>query len=118
MIVVILILVGVLVGLSVAAAARRWPTRSAGGPRPGVEAARAAGEAAGRHPRVGRLARRTDPEAATGLALTLALVVLVAGASRSPCWRRSCAGPPASSGSTAASPSGPTRTRRPSRSTP
>ena len=79
MILVILILVGVLVGLSVATAARRWPTRSAGGPPTGVEAARAAGQAAARHPRVGRLARRTDPEAATGLALTLALVVLVAG---------------------------------------
>ena len=67
MIVVILILVGVLVGLSVAAAARRWPTRSAGGPRPGVEAARAAGEAAGRHPPGGAARAAYRPRGGDGI---------------------------------------------------
>ena len=41
-----------------------------------------------------RLARRLDPEAATGLALTLALLVSSRAAWCSPCWRTSCAGTP------------------------
>ena len=77
--VVLLILVGGLVGLSVATAALRWPARSAGAPRTSVAAAREAGRAVARRPRLARFARRTDPEAATGLALTLALIVLVGG---------------------------------------
>lgn len=54
---------GLLAGAVAALAASRYPRGRRGGPEP----------------RAGRLAARLDPEAATGLALTLALVVLVGG---------------------------------------
>ncbi len=58
----LLVLISCAAALIVAFLARRWPRRAPDAP-----------------PAATRLARRMDPEAATGLALTLALVVLVAG---------------------------------------
>src|SRR5215218_4362872 len=55
--------------------ARRWPRTHAPG-----DAARRAGEAIREHtPPPSRYSARLDPEAATGLALTLALVLAIGG---------------------------------------
>ncbi|HVD38589.1 MAG TPA: phosphatase PAP2 family protein [Solirubrobacterales bacterium] len=71
-------LISILAGLGAAFLTRRYPGRASA---PAVvEVAREAGEHAGgaAAQRVGRAARR-DPEKATGLALTLALLVVLAG---------------------------------------
>ena len=62
MVLVVLLITGLLAGTVAALAASRYP-HGGSHPRPGA----------------GRLSARLDPEAATGLALTLALVVLVGG---------------------------------------
>ena len=75
------------------------PRRAAGrrarraAPRPGVEAARAAGEAAGRRPRAGAARAAHRPRGGDGTrADARAASCSSPAASRSPCWRRSCAG--------------------------
>jgi membrane-associated phospholipid phosphatase len=75
----LLVLVIVATGIAgaVAALSWRWPRSTE---PPAAETAREAGAAIRRHPgRGAALAARLDPEAATGLALTLALVVSVGG---------------------------------------
>src|SRR5437868_291690 len=58
----------------------RYPRLSAGSPAPAFEAARKAGEAVAKHPSLRRrVAPRFDPHAATGLALTLAMVLTISG---------------------------------------
>lgn len=74
----LLLLISVLAGLGAAFLARRYPG-SAGAPAV-VEVAREAGEhATGPAGRRAARAARLDPEKATGLALTLALLVVLAG---------------------------------------
>src|SRR5439155_966396 len=76
----VLILVAVAAGCAAGFAAWRYPRLSAGSPAPAFSAARKAGEVAAEHSRLrGALASRLDPNAATGLALTLALFVTMAG---------------------------------------
>jgi membrane-associated phospholipid phosphatase len=61
-------------------AAWRYPRLSAGSPAPAFQAARKAAEAVEKRPSLRRgVAPRLDPHAATGLALTLALVVTIGG---------------------------------------
>jgi membrane-associated phospholipid phosphatase len=69
----VLIAVALAAGGLVTFAARHWPA----GPKPVVVTAREA--ARGRPGRRGTLASRLDPEAATGLALTLALIMIFGG---------------------------------------
>lgn len=58
----------------------RYPRVSTPGPSSALEAARDLGESARRHPRLRKLlAGRLDPEAATGLALTAAMIVAIGG---------------------------------------
>ena len=74
----LLLLISVLAGLGAAALTRRYPGGAA--PPPVVEVAREAGEhATGTARRRAARAARLDPEKATGLALTLALVAVIAG---------------------------------------
>jgi membrane-associated phospholipid phosphatase len=78
--IVVLVIVAVAAGSLAALIAWRYPQLSRRGPSLSIATAERAGEAAGRHPRWrSRLARRLDPDSATGLALTLALLVGVAG---------------------------------------
>jgi undecaprenyl-diphosphatase len=72
----LLVLLAVAVAAVVSALAWRWSAPSRAPERPALEAGRSAGRALRRHP---ALAARLDPGAATGLALTLALLVIVAG---------------------------------------
>ena len=72
----LLVLLSAVSGLAVAGIARRWSAAGAGPPS-APEAAREAGEAVRR--RHGPVAARLDPRVATGLALTLAGVVIVIG---------------------------------------
>ena len=75
---IVLFLVALLAALAAHAVARRYPESPA--TLPTVDTARSLGEAAGHRARARRfLTGRFDPAAATGLALTLALVVVVAG---------------------------------------
>ncbi len=77
--ILLLLALGLSTGSLVALVAWRFPrpARSAPGP---LDPARAAGEAIGRHPRLrALLAARLDPAAATGLALTVALVLVIGG---------------------------------------
>jgi undecaprenyl-diphosphatase len=69
----VLVLIALAAGLSAAQIARLYTGASSGRAAPALEVAREAGRHAGR--RSGRL----DPEKATGLALTLAVVVMLAG---------------------------------------
>jgi membrane-associated phospholipid phosphatase len=74
----LLLLLSVLVGLGAAFLTRRYPSGS--GAADVVEAARAAGEhASGTAAQRAARTARTDPQRATGLALTLALLVVFAG---------------------------------------
>src|SRR6476646_3486376 len=58
----------------------RYPRVAAPAPAPALETARKVGEAVGKHPRLRRiLDSRLDPETATGLALTVALVLAIGG---------------------------------------
>jgi membrane-associated phospholipid phosphatase len=76
----VLILVAVFAGCSAGFAAWRYPRVAAGSPAPAFAAAREVGEQVATRPRLRRLlAVRLDPETATGLALTLALVVTIVG---------------------------------------
>ena len=71
----VLILVAVTAGCLACLAAWRYPRAEVGSPAPAMAAARAAGDHAASHPRRRRfVAARLDPAAATGLALTLALI--------------------------------------------
>ena len=75
-----LLLVLVIAALAAAVTVAALYARLTGTAPPASGAARRAGAAVGQHPRArGALARRLDPEVATGLALTLALVLIVAG---------------------------------------
>jgi len=72
----LLLIVATVAAGAVAALAWRWAAPG----KPATGAARRAGAAIGRHSRGrGALAGRLDPEVATGLALTLALVLIVGG---------------------------------------
>jgi membrane-associated phospholipid phosphatase len=76
----VLVIVAIGVAAAVAMLTLRWPRVAGTTARPAVVPARKAGAVMRRHPgRSSALAKRLDPEAATGLALTLALVVSVAG---------------------------------------
>jgi undecaprenyl-diphosphatase len=76
----LLVIVATLVAVAVALLILRWPRRGRRTAPPAIAPARKAGAAIRRHPSRGSaLAARLDPEAATGLALTVALVVTVGG---------------------------------------
>src|SRR5215218_1383082 len=76
----LLLTTAVAIGAAVTAAAWRWTHAAGRAAPPGMDAARTAGAALRRHPgRATSLAARLNPEAATGLALTLALAAIVAG---------------------------------------
>jgi undecaprenyl-diphosphatase len=77
----LLLLAAAIAAASVAAMlAWRWSGPAGPPAEPAAEAARSAGAALRRHPgQAGALARRLDPAGATGLALTLALAVIVVG---------------------------------------
>src|SRR5579864_4948601 len=76
--ILVLLLLALAVGSSVGALAWRYPRVRV--PAPTIGAARTIGKAAASHPGLRPLlARRLDPETATGLALTLALVLTVGG---------------------------------------
>lgn len=76
----VLILFALALGVVAALAAWRYPRLSAGSPAPAFEAARKAGEAVANRPSLRRrLAPRLDPHAATGLALSLALLLTLVG---------------------------------------
>jgi membrane-associated phospholipid phosphatase len=78
--IVVLVIVAVAAGSLAALITWRYPRLSRRGMSLSIAAAERAGEAAGRHPRWrSTLARRLDPDTATGLALSLALLVTVAG---------------------------------------
>jgi membrane-associated phospholipid phosphatase len=75
-----LVLVALCVACIATLAAWRYPRLSAGSPAPAFAAARKAGEAVAERPSLRRrLAPRFDPNAATGLALTLALALTIVG---------------------------------------
>jgi len=68
------------VGLVAGFVSWRYPRAASPGPSSTIEAAREIGKSARRHPRLrALLAARLDPETATGLALTAAMIVAVAG---------------------------------------
>jgi membrane-associated phospholipid phosphatase len=76
----LLILVALAVTCAATLCAWRYPRLSAGSPAPAFAAARKAGEAVEKRPSLRiRLAPRFDPHAATGLALTLALLLTIGG---------------------------------------
>src|SRR6476659_2486809 len=75
LIVATLVLVGALVGTASFYALRRWPALDRGAPSGAV---RAVGEQVRDAPQ-GFLRRRLDPETKTGLALTVALAIVVLG---------------------------------------
>jgi undecaprenyl-diphosphatase len=72
----LVVTVGVVVGL----VSRRYPRGTTPGPSSTIEAAREVGKEVGRHPRLrALLASRLNPETATGLALTVAMITVIAG---------------------------------------
>jgi undecaprenyl-diphosphatase len=76
----VLIFLALTVACAVGALTWRYPRIAAPSPTPALGVARKVGETAGAHPGLrGVLAPRLDPEAATGLALTLALLFTVGG---------------------------------------
>jgi len=76
----LLILIALAAACATGLAAWRYPRLSAGSPAPAFDAARKAGEVVASHSsRRNRLAPRFDPHAATGLALTLALLMTIGG---------------------------------------
>jgi membrane-associated phospholipid phosphatase len=76
----VLVIVATLIAGAVAALTWRWADSSRRARPPAAGTARKAGAAIGRRAGArGALAERLDPEVATGLALTLALVLVVAG---------------------------------------
>jgi membrane-associated phospholipid phosphatase len=77
---ILLILVALIAGAGAGLAAWRYPRITAGSPAPAFEAAHKVGEAAATHAGIrAALARRLDPKTATGIALTLALLVTIVG---------------------------------------
>jgi membrane-associated phospholipid phosphatase len=73
---VLALIVSVAVGLAV----WRYPRVLTPAPAPALDTARKVGETVGKHPRLRTiLDARLDPETATGLALTLALVLVIGG---------------------------------------
>jgi undecaprenyl-diphosphatase len=75
-----LVLIAFAAACTAALAAWRYPRLTVDSPAPGFEAARKAAEVVATRPTLRRrLAPRFDPYAATGLALTLALVVTIGG---------------------------------------
>lgn len=73
---VLVLTVGVVVGL----VAWRYPRVATRAPSSTIEAAREVGKTVRRHPRLrALLAARLDPETATGLALTVAMIAVIAG---------------------------------------
>jgi membrane-associated phospholipid phosphatase len=76
----VLILLAFCVACAATLAAWRYPRLSAGSPAPTFEAAQKTSEVVVNHPLLRRrLAARLDPQAATGLALTLALAMTIVG---------------------------------------
>ena len=76
----VLVIVATAVACAAALLTLRWPRHAGRTGPPAAGAARKAGAAIRRHPgRGSAIAARLDPETATGLALTLALVVTVGG---------------------------------------
>lgn len=76
----ILLALALAVGIAVFIGARRYPTAAGALPPASAAAGRQLGREAVRHPGLARLLRgRLDPATATGLALTLALLVAVVG---------------------------------------
>jgi undecaprenyl-diphosphatase len=76
----LLVLVAVGAGLGAGLAAWRYPRLSAGSPAPAFTAARKVGESAAAHSRFRHtIVSRLDASAATGLALTLALLLTIVG---------------------------------------
>jgi hypothetical protein len=74
---VVLVLIALLIGCAAAIAAWRYPYSASRGAAPTFEVARDAGQRVRRHPRLrAALSARLDPEKATGLALTLALILI------------------------------------------
>ncbi|HWI23151.1 MAG TPA: phosphatase PAP2 family protein [Baekduia sp.] len=78
MLLLVLICASLLVGCAVAAAARRYPQASPTG-RPTIDLAREAGATAARHHWRRVIEARRHPGTATGLALTLAGMMIIAG---------------------------------------
>jgi undecaprenyl-diphosphatase len=77
---VVLILVALAAMCASGFAAWRYPRLSVGSPAPAFDAARKAAEAVAKRPSLrSRLGPRFDPRAATGLALTLALLMTIGG---------------------------------------
>jgi membrane-associated phospholipid phosphatase len=71
---------GVTVAMTVGLVVWRYPRVAAPSPAPALETARKVGETVGKHPRLRAvLNARLDPETATGLALTLALLLAIGG---------------------------------------
>jgi membrane-associated phospholipid phosphatase len=76
----LLLLLALTVGLAVGLVAWRYPRNARPSPAPALDAARKVGETVGKHPRLRAvLDARLDPATATGLALTLALVLAMGG---------------------------------------
>ncbi len=77
---ILLLIVSVVTSLLVFLAARRYPAPRGGAPTASVAVAETIGRTVAEHtPTRSRLSRRLDPSAATGLALTLALAVVIGG---------------------------------------
>ena len=78
--VLVLFALALTVGLAVGLLAWRYPRIAPGSPSPALDTAEKIGETVGRHPRLRALLKaRLDPTVATGLALTLALVLVIGG---------------------------------------
>jgi membrane-associated phospholipid phosphatase len=78
--IVVLLIAASTVGLLVGLAVRRYPRLAPAHPPPAREVARELGETARRHPGLRAIvAPRLDPATATGLALTVALVLAIGG---------------------------------------
>jgi undecaprenyl-diphosphatase len=76
----VLILVALTVGCATVLVVRRWTERVGAMRRPVAAAAQAAGEVVAEHPRLRpRLGARFNPQTATGLALSVALVLALGG---------------------------------------
>jgi membrane-associated phospholipid phosphatase len=76
----LLVLLALTVGFAVGLIAWRYPRNATPSPAPALDAARKVGETVGKHPRLrSALDARLDPATATGLALTLSLVLAIGG---------------------------------------